>query len=362
MHLPVMPPIAPMLARLTRELPTDGFVYEPKWDGFRCLAFRDGGDVDLRSRHDRPLARYFPELVEALRTLPDEQIVLDGEIVLAAGTPTSGKDAAAGFDFAALMSRLHPSASRVERLRHEMPAAYIAFDLLAIGRDDVTSSPFADRRRRLEQAFATARPPLFLTPATRDADIAAEWFRRFRGAGVDGVVAKPEGLHYEPGKRAMVKVKHERTADCVLAGVRLFPDRPAISSLLLALYNDEDQLQHVGVVTQLPGDDRDALLRELAPLAIPLEEHPWRNGFLIGRSPLGRLKGSASRWTPDMEHDWIPMRPERVLEVGFDQVDVDRFRHPARFRRWRLDRDPRSCRLEQIEVDPSELSGILAAS
>ena len=357
MHLPVMPPVAPMLARLTRELPRDGFIYEPKWDGFRCLAFRDGAAVDLRSRHDRPLARYFPEIVEGLQALAAERVVLDGEIVLATGAPDA---AGGGFDFAALMGRLHPSASRVERLRREMPAAYVAFDLLAVGGEDLTGRPFRERRARLETVFAGARPPMFLTPATRDADTAARWFAQFRGAGVDGIVAKGEDIRYEPGRRTMVKVKHERTADCVLAGVRLLADRPAISSLLLALYDHDDALRHVGVVTQLPGGDRDSLLRELAPLVIPLEEHPWRDGFLIGRSALGRLKGSASRWTPDMEHDWIPMRPERVLEVGFDQVDVDRFRHPARFRRWRPDRDAASCRIEQIEVDPSELADVLA--
>jgi ATP-dependent DNA ligase len=350
--LQVEPPIEPMLARLTRELPVGDYLYEPKWDGFRCLAFRDGTAVDLRSRHDRPLARYFPELVEGLLALPEQQLVLDGEIVLI------GR--AGGFDFATLMGRLHPAASRVERLRLEAPASYIAFDLLALGDEDLTNVPFGERRRRLEYLLRTAEPPIHLTPATDDDAQARDWFDRFQGAGVDGVVAKARTLRYEPGKRSMVKVKHERTADCVLAGIRVFADRPLLSSLILGLYDDEDQLRHVGVVTQLPNSERAAMLPLLAPLVSPLDEHPWRNGFVISRSPLGRLKGSAARWTPDMDHDWVPLRPELVCEVGFDQVDVDRFRHPARFRRWRPDRDPRSCRIDQIEVDASQLSQVLA--
>jgi len=340
-----------MLARLTRELPRGPYLYEPKWDGFRCLAFRDGDEVDLRSRHERPLARYFPELVDGLRTLRAERIVLDGEIILA--TPS-------GFDFAVLMGRLHPAASRVERLRRETPASYVAFDLLAIDGEELLSVGFAERRARLERELADAQPPILLTPATRDLEVAEEWFRRFRGAGVDGIVAKAETLPYEPGRRAMVKVKHERTADCVVAGFRLLPGQRAVSSLILGLYDDEGRLHHVGVVTNLPAAERVALLGLLAPLRLPLDEHPWRDGFVIGRSPLGRLKGSAARWTPDMEHDWVPLRPALVVEVGFDQVDVDRLRHPARFRRWRPDRDPESCRLEQIEPDPEVLGQLVA--
>ena len=352
MALPVEPPIEPMLARLTRELPEGDYLYEPKWDGFRCLAFRDGPEVDLRSRHDRPLARYFPELVEGFLALPEQQLVLDGEIVLIG---RSG-----GFDFATLMARLHPSASRVERLRREAPASYIAFDLLASGSENLTDAPFGERRRRLEQVLRDAAAPIHLTPATADDAKAREWFDRFQGAGVDGVVAKARALRYEPGKRTMVKVKHERTADCVLAGIRIFADRPLLSSLILGLYDDDDQLRHVGVVTQLPNSERAAMLQLLAPLVVPLDEHPWRSGFVISRSPLGRLKGSAARWTPEMDHDWVPLRPHLVCEVGFDQVDVDRFRHPARFRRWRPDREPRSCRIEQIEVDASQLDDVLA--
>jgi ATP-dependent DNA ligase len=354
MGLAVRPPVAPMLARLTRELPNGDYAYEPKWDGFRCLAFRDGDEVDLRSRHDRPLARYFPEVVAGLRDLSTGSVALDGELILAG--PSSG----GRFDFAALMSRLHPAESRAARLARETPAVYVAFDLLAAGDEDLRPRPFRERRARLEALLREAPPPLAVTPLTHDPDAATRWFERFRGGGIDGIVAKANDGSYEPGRRSMVKVKHERTADCVVAGLRLLPGTPArVSSLLLGLYDDAGELRHVGVVTQFPVADRAALVRLLRPLAVPLEEHPWRLGFSIGRSPLGRLKGSAGRWTPDMEHDWVPLRPERVAEVGFDQVDVDRFRHPARFRRWRPDRTAESCRIDQIEVDAPDLAAVL---
>jgi ATP-dependent DNA ligase len=352
LELPIRPPIEPMLARLARELPRDGYLYEPKWDGFRCLAFVSGADVDLRSRHDRPLARYFPEIVDGFRALSEDRAVVDGEIIVI------GQDTG-GFDFASLMGRLHPAPSRVERLSREAPAAYVAFDALSIGGRDLRPCPFAERRTALETLLADAPAPIFLTPATRDPDLARRWLDRFSGAGVDGVVAKHETITYQPGRRAMVKVKHERTADCVLAGFRFLGDQPLVSSLILGLYDAAGQLRHVGVVTQFPREQRVKLLDELRSLVAPLEEHPWRNGFLIGASPLGRLKGSAARWTPDMEHDWVPLRPERVVEVAFDQVDVDRFRHPARFRRWRPDREARSCRLEQIEVSAIDLAEVL---
>jgi ATP-dependent DNA ligase len=353
MSLPVEPPIAPMLARLSRELPVGRFTYEPKWDGFRCLAFVDGDEVDLRSRHDRPLARYFPEVAAALRAIDGEPFVLDGELILA--TPGT-------FDFAVLMSRLHPAASRVERLSRESPAAYVAFDLLGIGRRDLRAAPFLERRRLLEALVADGPAPVFTTPATRDLGVAQRWFDRFHGAGIDGIVAKPDDGLYEPGRRALIKVKHERTADCVLAGVRPVPGTSAVSSLLLGLYDDAGDLRHVGVVTQLATADRLRMLGELRDLIVPLAEHPWRNGFLIGASPLGRLPGSASRWTPAMQPDWIPLQPERVCEVGFDQVDVDRFRHPARFRRWRPDREAASCAIDQILVDAPDFGALLAES
>jgi len=345
-----------MLARLTRELPTGAFTYEPKWDGFRCLAFVDDVEVDLRSRHDRPLARYVPELVAAfvaLRQAAGTTFVLDGEIVLERRPATASRDRDGSADpvtpgFDDLMSRLHPAASRVDLLSRQTPARYVAFDLVCIGSDDLRGRPYVERREQLERLLAVSGGPdrVELTPATRDAAIAREWFEA-AGSGIDGVVAKSDDLWYEPGRRTMIKVKLDLTADCVVAGWRPLPGG-SVSSLLLGLYDESDELRHVGVVTQLPAADRVALARDLAPLEIPLEEHPWRNGFLIGQSPLGRLKGSAARWTPDMEHDWVPIRPERVVEVGYDQVDVDRFRHPARLRRWRPDREATSCRLDQI--------------
>lgn len=339
-----------MLARLARELPRDGYLYEPKWDGFRCLALRAGTSVDLRSRHDRPLARYFPELVEGLMGLSEQRFALDGEIVVARPE---------GFDFEALMSRLHPAASRVERLRADIPASLVAFDLLAAGPDDLRDGPFEERRRRLEALLAAARPPIHLTPLTDDPDRAAEWLGRFKGAGIDGVVAKHRSLPYESGKRAMVKVKRERTADCVLAGWRWTMDGDELGSLLLGLYDDAGELRHVGVVSQLSAERRRELREELATLEIPLEEHPWRQGFSIGRSPVGRLKGAAGRWVPgEMTMDWVPLRPARVCEVAYGQLDGDRFRFPAKLVRWRPDRDPRSCTIDQLRTaapSPAEL-------
>ena len=340
-----------MLGRLARELPEDGFLFEPKWDGFRCLVFRDGEEVDLRSRHDRPLARYFPEIVAAVRALESERIVLDGELVVV--NP-------AGFDFAALMARLHPAASRVERLRRETPAALVAFDIVALGDEDLRERPFAERRALLAGALARAAPPVHVTPITGDRDVAAGWLERFQGAGIDGVVAKHEALRYEPGVRAMLKVKQERTADCVVAGFRWLVEKPLPSSLLLGLYDEVGALQHVGVATSFTERQRWLLLEELAPLVSPLEGHPWERGFLAGGGPMGRLKGAAGRWTPDMERDWVPLAPVRVCEVAYDQLDGDRFRHPARFRRWRPDREPGSCTFAQLEATPAPLGELLA--
>ncbi|MDQ3874272.1 MAG: ATP-dependent DNA ligase, partial [Actinomycetota bacterium] len=297
MKLPLAPPLAPMLARLAHDLPRGDFLYEPKWDGFRCLAFCSGGDIDLRSRHDRPLARYFPELVDALRALRAERFVLDGEIVVATST---------GFDFPALLARVHPAASRVERLSRETPAILIAFDLLAVAGDDLRHRPFAERRRLLSEVLATARPSVRLTPLTGDPDLAARWLDGVAGGGVDGVVAKRPELPYEPGRRSMLKVKRERTADCVVAGFRWLVDRPLPSSLLLGLYDGSGELRHVGVVQSFTRPARERLLAELAPHVVPLAGHPWERGFAIGGSPVGRLPGSAGRWTPGMEHDWVP--------------------------------------------------------
>ncbi|MFL5749259.1 MAG: ATP-dependent DNA ligase [Chloroflexota bacterium] len=347
---PVRPPIEPMLARLVRELPTGPLTYEPKWDGFRCLAFVEADNVDLRSRHDRPLARYFPEVVAGLERIRDARrddarepgYVLDGEILLDAPDR--------GHDFAALMSRLHPAASRVERLSRETPARYVAFDLLADGASDLREAPFVDRRAALEQIL----PPtgiVAVTASTRDAAAAERWLET-AGSGIDGVVAKPDDLAYRPGHRSMIKVKRQRTAECVVAGIRVY-ERGIVATLILGLYDDAGALRHVGVVTQLTKAARHALFDELVPDAIALEEHPWREGFAIGASPLGRLPGAAARWRPGMDHDWVPLRPQRVVEVAYDQVDGDRLRHPARLIRWRPDRPPESCRLEQILVTRS---------
>jgi ATP-dependent DNA ligase len=349
--LPVEPPVPPMLAALQREVPHGDFIYEPKWDGFRCLAFREEERVDLRSRHDRPLARYFPEVGRALRELPEARVVLDGELVVVTEQ---------GFDFAALMMRLHPAVSRVERLSAETPAAFVAFDLLAVGNEDLRQLPFAARRERLVRLLRAAPPTLRLTPATGDPALAEGWLHDFVGGGIDGVVAKPCNLPYRPGVRAMTKVKLERTADCVVAGLRLFVDRPEPSSLLLGLYGSAGELHHIGVVTSFRRAQRRGLLDELRDLAVPLAGHPWERGFLMAGAPTGRLAGAAGRWSPqEMALDWVPLAPERVCEVAYDQVDGSRLRHPARFRRWRPDRDPRSCALGQLEVAAPEPAAVL---
>lgn len=353
MSLAVRPPLRPMLARPARTLPRTGHLYEPKWDGFRCLAFRDGDDVDLRSRHDRPFSRYFPEIVDGLRSLAEPAVALDGEIVLV----RDGR-----FDFEALMARLHPAASRVQRLRAETPATFVAFDVLAVTEDDLRRVAFAERRERLERVLAPEPPRVRLTPITSDPGVAAAWVERFEGGGVDGVIAKPTTLTYEAGRRAMVKVKTRRTADCVVAGYRPFVDRATLSTLLLGLYDESGVLVHVGVVQAFTDRRREELVDELEPLRVPLDEHPWARGFPIGASPLGRLLGAAGRWTPDMEHDWVPLRPERVLEVAFDQVDGVRFRHPARFVRWRPDREPTSCTIDQLAPTARDVAGDLLAS
>jgi ATP-dependent DNA ligase len=330
-----------MLARRADSLPAGEYLYEPKWDGFRCLAFRDRGDVDLRSRNDRPLGRYFPELVRALLDLGEERLVLDGEIVVSGPT---------GFAFDALLARVHPAASRVERLSRETPARFVAFDILACGGDDLRAQPFARRRTKLEEVLAAATEAVRPTPITAVEEEASRWLDCQPGSGIDGVVAKRADLRYEAGARRMVKVKRERTADCVVAGFRTFFDRPLLSSLLLGLYDGAGDLRHIGVVTAFSTRRRRELLAELAPLAVPLRGHPWEHGFLIGGSSMGRLAGAAGRWSPgEMGLDWVPLAPERVCEVAFDQLDRERLRHPARFRRWRPDRDARSCTLDQME-------------
>ena len=331
--------VDPMLARLVTQLPRDGLVYEPKWDGFRCVIARDGADLVMVSRHGRPFTRYFPELVEALTGLRDDDLTLDGEIVV---------ETERGLEFSALLSRLHPASSRALQLSAETPARFIAFDLIWRAGRDLRTVPFRERRAELLEVVSEAGPHIVATPETDDVIVAASWLSAPDGAGIDGVVAKdPEGI-YEPGRRAMIKVKTRRTLDAVVAGYRWMMDRPVIGSLLLGLYDDDRRLRHIGVASSFSEAARARFLDELSPSAIPLDEHPWAQGFLIDPSPLGRLKGAAGRWTPDMAMDWVPIRLDRVCEVEYERFDGDRLRHPARFLRWRPDRDPESCTFEQI--------------
>jgi len=335
----------PMLAELRRELPVGDYLYEPKWDGLRCLAVVDGAAVELVSRHGRPLARYFPEVTAALAAL-GRRAILDGELVVVG---------AGGFDFAALLGRMHPSRSRVERLARETPASFIAFDLPALDDDSLAAQPFIERRAALCALLDGVRPPLFVTPATDDADVARLWLERVTGRGIDGVVAKARSLRYEPGKRAMIKVKRERTAECVVAGFRFYGDRPVVGSLLLGLWSG-DELRHVGVTSSFSDARRRQLLDELRGDVVPLAAHPWARGFNLGPSPMGRLPGAAGRWDPtEMTQDWVPLRPTRVVEVAYDHLDGARFRHPARFVRWRPDREARSCTFAQLPSDAAEV-------
>jgi ATP-dependent DNA ligase len=350
LDLPVRPPLAPMLGRLSRRMPRDGYLYEPKWDGFRCLAFRARVNVDLRSRHGRPLARYFPEIAEAIGALAEERFAIDGEIIIVTKH---------GFDFAALMGRLHPAETRVERLRRENPATFVAFDILALGDVDLTGRPFEQRRGILAELLADAVHPLHLTPATDDPEMARDWLVRFQGGGIDGVMAKRRQDPYRAGARSMVKVKPERTADCVVAGFRTYLGEPAVASLLLGLYDGDGGLQHIGVASSFPETRRRELFGELQALAVPVAEHPWKDGFLLGGGAMGRLPGAAGRWEPGLELDWTPLAPERVCEVAYDQIDDHRLRHPARFRRWRPDREARSCHLGQLSTDPVDPAELL---
>lgn len=333
-------PFEPMLARLVRELPRGDYLYEPKWDGFRCITVRNGNELELWSRNGRPLARYFPELVEALTKLAEPDFVVDGEIVV----HTEGI-----FDFPALLGRLHPAASRVDRLCRESPATLLAFDLLRRGGRDLTPEPFSRRRRELEELFAAANPPLHLTRITDRVDEAARWLTL--GGGVDGVMAKAPALPYVPGKRTMIKVKRERTADCVVAGFRWHHSERTVGSLLLGLF-DRGTLRHVGLASSLSAKLRSEITRKALPLVTPLSGHPWQTGFNMAGGPVGRLPGVASRWAYGRELTWVPLRPELVCEVSYDHFQGDRFRHPPRFRRWRPDRDPLSCTFDQFDAEP----------
>jgi ATP-dependent DNA ligase len=357
MTFAIEPPIEPMLAKLAEELPTgEGFFYEPKWDGFRAIVFRSSSDVFIQSRDLRPLDRYFPELHELfVRALPPGCIV-DGEIVI--GTRK-------GLDFDALQLRLHPAASRVEKLAKETPAGFVAFDVLAVEGHDIRDVPQNDRRAALERLLAGVEPPIHLTPMTRDAAVAREWLDRFEGAGLDGVIAKPADGTYQPGKRAMIKVKHARTADCVVAGFRWHKSgRDAVGSLLLGLYDGRGSLQHVGVTSSFTMAMRRALVLELAPLREhALENHPWRDWAAADPTRTGRMPGGQSRWSAGKDLSWEPLRIERVCEVKYDHLQGDRFRHAAVFLRWRSDKRPGDCRYDQLEVTtPYELEKVFGAA
>jgi ATP-dependent DNA ligase len=334
-----------MLAKLTDALPPAGaFLYEPKWDGFRALVFRSDADVYIQSRDSKPLDRYFPELHTLFLERLPAGCVLDGEIIIA------GAD---GLDFDALQMRLHPAASRVDKLARETPAAFVAFDLLAVGGESLLATPQEGRRAALERLLANTEPPLLLTPTTRDRDVAEEWLEKFEGAGLDGVVAKPADLPYEPGKRSMLKIKHVRTADCVVAGFRWYRDtRDAVGSLLLGLYDEHEVLHHVGVTSSFKMAMRKQLVHELAPLREnAFEAHPWKDW--AGADGSGtRMPGAQSRWSAGKDLSWEPLRIERVCEVKYDHLQGDRFRHAAVFLRWRPDKPPHLCRYDQLEVTP----------
>jgi len=345
-----------MLAKLLDELPSgDGYLYEPKWDGFRAIVFRSESDVFIQSRDLRPLDRYFPDLHETLLQALPRGCVIDGEIFIAT---------AKGLDFDALQLRLHPAASRVAKLAQATPAAFVAFDLLAIDGRDVRHLPQIERRTLLEKALDRLTPPIHLTPMTRSRATAVEWLERFEGAGLDGVIAKPASGKYEPGKRAMFKVKHSRTADCVVAGFRWHKSGgDAIGSLLLGLYDEHDTLQHVGVTSAFTMARRKQLAMELAPLRVnALDDHPWREWASVG-SEFSRMPGAQSRWSAGKDLSWEPVRIERVCEVKYDHLQGNRFRHATVFQRWRPDKRPQDCRYEQLEVTaPYELEKVFGAA
>jgi ATP-dependent DNA ligase len=352
----VSPPVEPMLAKLADVLPPqDVVLYEPKWDGFRAIVFKRGDHLEIQSRDLRPLDRYFPELHDALLERLAKDCVLDGEIVIATSH---------GLDFDALQMRLHPAASRVAKLARATPAAFIAFDVLAIGRRDVTSRPQFERRALLESLLSGVEPPLYLTPMTREREVALDWLDRFEGAGLDGVVAKSASLAYQPGKRAMIKVKHVRTADCVVAGFRWHKSgHDAVGSLLLGLYDDAGVLEHVGVTSSFTMAARKRLVQELRPLRVhAIDEHPWRD-WAGASAKSTRMPGAHSRWSAGKDLSWEPLRIERVCEVKYDHLQRKRFRHAATFLRWRPDKRPSDCRYDQLEITaPYELSSVFQSA
>ncbi|RKT77884.1 ATP-dependent DNA ligase [Terracoccus luteus] len=348
-----MPPLAPMLAKAVKGMPTGELSYEPKWDGFRSIIFRDGDEVEIGSRNGKPMTRYFPEVVEAVRSNLPERCVVDGEIVVVVGER---------LEFEVLSQRIHPAVSRVTMLSQQTPASFIAFDLVALDDRDLSGEPFSVRRSMLEDALAGARPPVHLTPATRDPATATEWFEQFEGAGLDGIVAKPLGGTYEPDKRTMSKVKHERTADCVLAGYRVHKSGPdAIGSLLLGLYDEQGTLASVGVIGSFPMARRRELFTELQPLVATFDEHPWAWGRQEEGTRTPR-SSETSRWNAGKDLSFTPLRPERVIEVRYEHMEGERFRHMAQWNRWRPDRDPRSCTYAQLEEPVRyDLADILGA-
>ncbi|WP_421845959.1 ATP-dependent DNA ligase [Mycobacterium sp.] len=335
----VLPPVAPMLAKPVRSIPLDAS-YEPKWDGFRSICFRAGDQAELGSRNERPITRYFPELVAAAKAELPQRCVIDGEIVIATNH---------GLDFEALQQRIHPADSRVRMLAEHTPAAFVAFDMLALGDDDYRSRPFSERRAALIDALDSAGQSIHVTPATTDVATAQRWFDEFEGAGLDGIIAKPLTISYQPDKRVMFKIKHERTADCVVAGYRVHKSGgDTIGSLLLGLYQDDGQLASVGVIGAFPMAERRRLFTELQPLVTQFHEHPWSwAGHQTGEKDPRRSE--SSRWNAGKDLSFVPLRPERVVEVRYDHMEGARFRHTAQFNRWRPDRDPRSCTYAQLE-------------
>ena len=341
---PIEPPVEPMLAKAAETIPAGEFLFEPKWDGFRAIVFRGATDLYIQSRDLKPLDRYFPDVHDTLLAQLPKGCVIDGEIVIA--TP-------GGLDFGLLQMRLHPAASRVAKLAAQTPASFVAFDVLAAKGKSTMSKPQAERRALLEKMLSDARPPLHVTPMTDDRQLAVKWLEQFEGAGLDGVVAKPVAGTYQPGKRAMVKIKHIRSADCVVAGFRWHKSgKDAVGSLLLGLYDAERQLQHVGVTSSFSMVMRKQLVKELAPLRKnALEKHPWRSRAAAEAS--GRMPGGQSRWSQGKDLSWEPLRIERVCEVKYDHMEGDRFRHGTTFLRWRPDKDPADCRYDQLEVTKS---------
>ena len=333
-----MPPVKPMLAKSVPDVPAGEYLYEPKWDGFRCIVFRDGDEVELGSRNEKPLTRYFPEVVAAVRQHLPERCVVDGELVIAGQV---------GLDFEALLQRIHPADSRVQMLAKTTPASFVAFDLLALADEPLLDLPQEQRRERLEQALAQVAAPVHLTPATRDLATARQWFTQFEGAGLDGVMAKPLAGRYTPDKRTLFKIKHARTADCVVAGYRLHKSGPVVGSLVLGLYDDHGALQHVGVAASFSMARRAALVDELAPyLADPDAAHPWRGEGASERNPEA---GGGSRWNAGKDLSFVALRPELVVEVGYDHMEGARFRHTAQLKHFRPDRDAASCTYAQLE-------------